>query len=474
MTANVPPDETTPDAKPSRPAGILSGRYLWTTVGAFALVFLGAFESLAVTTIMPTVSAELNGEALYSLAFSGTLAASVVGMVVAGGWADRRGPSRPLVAAILIFLVGLVLSGTATDMLVFITGRLLQGLGSGAINVCLYVVVARIYPAVLHPRIFGTFAAAWVLPSLIGPPVAGVVAEQISWHWVFLGVGVLVVAASATIVPALRALWLAPVLESTAAPAARNILWSVVVAIGVLAISVSGESSGALVWIIAAVALVVVIVAIRPLVPRGTLTARRGLPSTVLLRGAVASAFFGTEVYLPYFLSERYDLPLWASGLILTVGAVSWATGSQVQGWLGERMSHDQAARLGATVLSIGITVQFVTALFTLSPFVAAAGWFLAGGGMGLIFPRIGTLVLAYSTERDQGFNSAAMSIADSAGGATSIAFAGLLLAAATGLGGGIFSTDGFAAPLALTAVLAILAIPVAFRILPERRLRLR
>jgi len=468
MTTNAPP--TTP--------GILSGHYLWTTIGAFALVFLGAFESLAVTTIMPTVSKDLDGEALYSLAFSGTLAASVVGMVVAGGWADRSGPSRPLVVAIVIFLVGLVLSGTATDMLVFIAGRLLQGLGSGAINVCLYVVVARIYPAVLHPKIFGAFAAAWVLPSLIGPPVAGFVADAISWHWVFLGVGVLVVIASGTIVPALRALWLSPVQESAAAPAVRGILWAIVVAVGVLAISIAGEfsddesaqSSSAIVWLIAAVAFAVVIVALRPLVPRGTLVARRGLPSTILLRAAVAAAFFGTEVYLPYFLSERYGLPLWISGLILTVGAVSWALGSQLQGWLGERMSHDRAVRTGASLLSVGIAVQFITALFTLSPFVAGAGWFLAGAGMGLIFPRIGTLVLAYSSDRDQGFNSAAMSIADAAGGATSIAFAGLLLAAFAGSGvaGSALGGDGFAAPLALTAVLAILSIPVAFRVKPR------
>ena len=223
--------------------------------------------------------------------------------------------------------------------------------------------------------------------------------------------------------------------------------------------------SSAIVWLIAAVAFAVVIVALRPLVPRGTLVARRGLPSTILLRAAVAAAFFGTEVYLPYFLSERYGLPLWISGLILTVGAVSWALGSQLQGWLGERMSHDRAVRTGASLLSVGIAVQFITALFTLSPFVAGAGWFLAGAGMGLIFPRIGTLVLAYSSDRDQGFNSAAMSIADAAGGATSIAFAGLLLAAFAGsaLGG-----DGFAAPLALTAVLAILSIPVAFRVKPR------
>jgi len=455
MTSDTP--AAPPTAEPTE--HLLSPRFRLTTIGAFALIFLGAFEALAVTTIMPTVSRQLDGEALYSLAFSGTLATSVVGMVVAGGWADRRGPSRPLVAAILMFLVGLLLSGLATDMTTFIGGRLLQGLGSGAISVCLYVVVARIYPAALHPRIFGSFAAAWVLPSMIGPPVAGLVADTISWHWVFLGVSVLVLGAAAAIAPAVRQLWSTPVDPSAGAPAVRSIVFSIVVALGVIAISFAGESSGPWVAVIALVAFVVVVVALRPLVPPGTLRVVRGLPATVLLRGAVAAAFYATEVYLPYFLTEKHGLPTGVSGLILTVGAVSWALGSEVQGRLGDRLSHDRALRLGAVMLSVGLVVQVIAAVLVLSPFVSAAGWLAAGGGMGLMFPRIGTLVLAYSTERDQGFNSAAMSITDAAGGATSIAFAGLLFAAA-----GAASGAGFVAALALTAVLALLAIPVAFR----------
>ena len=451
----------TPDT-PVRTAaapGLLSPAYLWTTIGSITLIFLGAFESLAVTTIMPTISRELDGEALYSLAFSGTLAAGVVGMVVAGGWADRRGPSRPLVAAMTVFVVGLVLSGTATDMFVFIGGRLLQGLGSGAIIVALYVVVARIYPAPLHPRIFGAFAAAWVLPSLIGPPVAGVVADTISWHWVFLGVGVLVLIAAAAIVPALRQLRSMP--ASSGEPGSRwAVVWAIVVAVAVVSIGLGGESGASWSWLIVAVAFVVVVLAVRPLLPRGTLIVRPGLPATVLLRGAVAAAFFSTEVYLPYLLNEVYDLPSAVSGLILTVGALSWASGSALQSRFGARMSHSRTVRIGATIVFVGIVVQLLTALFLLSPLVAAAGWLLAGGGMGLVFPRISTLVLSHSTERDQGFNSAAMTIADSTASATSIAFAGLLFAAFGAVSGG-----GFVAAFALAAVLGLAAVPIAFRV---------
>jgi hypothetical protein len=51
---------------------------------------------------------------------------------------------------------------------------------------------------------------------------------------------------------------------------------------------------------------------VRPLVPRGTLTARCGVPSV--------AAFFGTEVYLPYLLLERYEFSPTFAGLTLIGG----------------------------------------------------------------------------------------------------------------------------------------------------------
>ena len=44
--------------------GIWHGRYIWVTIGAVALIFLAAMQSLAVTTVMPVVSADLHGDRL--------------------------------------------------------------------------------------------------------------------------------------------------------------------------------------------------------------------------------------------------------------------------------------------------------------------------------------------------------------------------------------------------------------------------
>lgn len=433
-------------------AGILRRPYLLATVGACALVFLSAFESLAVTTIMPLVSRDLDGASLYALAFAGPLATGVMGMVAAGNWSDRRGPAAPLYSSVALFVAGLLIAGTAGTMEMLVLGRLVQGLGGGAMTVALYVLVARVYPPVLHPKIFAAFAASWVVPSLVGPFAAGVVAQLSSWHWVFLGVVGLVVPALLMVVPAVRGMNSEPV------PWAFGRMgWAALAAVAVLGLNLSAEVPG-FGGVIAVVALVIALVAVRPLVPGGPLTARRGLPSVILVRGLASAAFFGAEVYLPYLLTERYAFTPTFAGLTLTGAALAWAGASAIQGRLGARLADDLAVKIGALLVLIAVISTLVTAAFSLPAAVAIAGWILAGGGMGLMYPRLSVMTLALSTEENQGFNSAAMSISDSLGGALSLAATGLVFAAFT-------TTNSFAGVFALTAIIAVVGVVIAPRV---------
>lgn len=438
--------------------GLFSRDYLWITIGSCALVFLGAFESLAVTTIMPVVSADLDGASLYALAFAGPLATAVIGMVVAGNWCDRIGPITPLYTSAVAFVLGLLVAGTATLMPVLVAGRLLQGLGAGAINVALYVVVARVYPARLHPQIFAGFAAAWVIPSLIGPFAAGVVTELFSWHWVFLGVIALVAIAAGMVWPALRGLRVRDSDDEVAPWSLGRIVWSIVAATAVLGLGLLSEAE-ALGWALAVVGIVIVLGAVRPLLPGGTLRARRGLPTVILVRGLAGAAFLGAEVYLPYLLVERYAFSPSLAGLALTLGALAWASASWLQGRLTTQLTHQWSAVIGASLVLVSIVLAGATALFALSPAVAIIGWGIGGGGMGLMYPRLSVMTLALSTKANQGFNSAALSISDSLGAALSLAITGIVFSALAATG------HSFAGVFALTAIVAALAIVVAPRV---------
>jgi MFS family permease len=496
--------QTDPPARPEsvpEPAGIFHRSYLLVTLGACALVFLAAFESLAVTTIMPLVSRELDGAGLYALAFAGPLATGVIGMVAAGNWSDRRGPAGPLLAAVAMFVLGLLIAGTAAATPVLVSGRLVQGLGGGALTVALYVVIARVYPPVLHAKIFAAFSAAWVIPSLVGPFAAGMVAQLASWHWVFLGVVGLVVPALFMTAPALRGLRATPgpaaaafpeaSPEGATGPASRaggstggaatgtagrvrpaggaaRLAWAALAAVAVLGLNLSAQIPAADVpgasGVLAAAAVSLALVAVRPLTPRGTLTARRGLPSVILVRGLVAAAFFGAEVYLPYLLVERYAFAPTLAGLTLTGGAIAWAAASAIQGRLGPRLGHRSAVRAGSALVLGAIVLALVTTVLAWPAGVAIIGWIFAGGGMGLMYPRLSVMTLALSTKETEGFNSSAMSISDSLGGALALAATAIVFAAAT------TTAASFAGVFALTAAIGVAAVGVAPRVGAARR----
>ena len=81
------------------------------------------------------------------------------------------------------------------------------------------------------------------------------------------------------------------------------------------------------------------------------------------------------------------------------------------------------------------------------------ATYVLAGTGMGLAYPRTSVAMLAESGDSDRGFNSAALSIADSLGGALVISGSGVAFAVADRAG-----ADPFVAALALGSAVAALA----------------
>lgn len=452
-------DHPTAQAEAPPVGGPLAPPWRWLSLGMFSLIFLAAFEVLAVTTVMPVVAADLDGESLYALAFSVPLAAGVVGMVVAGNWTDRSGPLAPLLAAGGLFVAGLVIAGLAPSMGVLVLGRLVHGVGGAAVIVPLYVIVARVYPESVRARVFAGFAAAWVIPSIVGPVVAGFIAEQLDWRWVFLGViGLVLPAGAMMLVPLLR------VRESVAGdpgvPWSRSRLaWSILAAVAALGVGLSTELADPWRWIVAVGAIGLTVVAVRPLLPAGTLRAARGMPATVLMRAVVAGAFFGTEIYLPYLLIERYEYSPGVAGAVLTGAGVSWATASWLQGRLGDRVSNVDAVRIGTGVLAGALVVVLLMALLGLSPIIAFVAWTFAGAGMGFMYPRFSVAVLELSPKEAQGFNSAALTIGESLGAAVALAVTALAASAVVG--------GAFTAEFVVTVVIAVVAVVLAPRVRP-------
>jgi MFS family permease len=404
-----------------------SARYRATTIGMLTLVTIAAFEHLGVSTAMPTMVDELNGESLYAWPFTAFLAASVLATVVSGRVCDRFGPAPALLAGPVLFFAGLIASGVATGMPVLLAGRVLQGLGLGTQVVAIYVLVALVYPSRARPAVFGLLAAAWVVPSLIGPTAAGLITEHIGWRWVFLGIAPFAVLGVLLLAPVIRKL---PDVDADApeSTARRGVaLAAVATAFGIAALSWAAQHPSVGSLFLGLAGLAALVPALRTLLPRGTFLARPGLPVTILVRGVFAGAFFGVEAYVPLTLSSVHGFSPALSGLPLTVGACGWAAASH---WQGRRPDIPRTLLIRTGLTTLGFALAGVALIgpdwglaWLVLPF-----WLVAGASMGLAYPSISVLSLDYAAPRDRGFVSSALQVNDMTFAAITVGLGGVML----------------------------------------------
>jgi MFS family permease len=435
---------------------LLDPRHRLPVIGLVIVITVVAVEAMSVATIMPTVVRDLHGLRFYSWGFTAYLLADVVGMVDAGRRCDRHGPSPSLLGGLTLFAAGLVVASAAPDMAVFLSGRVLQGLGGGGMIVAAYVVVARTIPESMHARVFGALSAAWVVPSLVGPAAAGLVASALSWRWVFAGIAPLAIGGAALLVPVLRRL---PPSQPTASKNPNGIIRGLQLAAG---LGLMQAAAVAVDWWslpLLAAGLALGIAPLRALLPAGALRLARGLPTTIVLRGILTCAFFGAESYLPLTLTRLHHGTPRLVGIPLTLAAIGWSAGSWWQG--RRRKSPVSLLRAGFAVVMVGVALLIIIDSPAVSIWLSVPIWAVAGAGMGIAMPTISVLMLELSPTVSQGANSAALQVSDMVGSIVGIAVVGTLV---TGLGLARIRTAVTIGDLVLAGV-ALVALLAASRV---------
>ncbi len=402
------------------------------TIGMVSLVVLLAYQGLAVTTAMPTVAEALDGMALYAMAFAAPMATGVIGMVTAGIWCDRHSPAAPLKAGVGLFIAGMLLVGFAPRMELVVLGRSVHGLGSGLLLVSLYVVIGRAYPEPLRPGVFVAISAAWVVPSIVGPTVAGLTVQHFDWRWVFLSMPFLAIPSAILVRPALRMLGPAehaPDEQWDRRGAIVKIGWSILAAFGAAALHYGGERRDPIGIALIVAAVAGLILSSPKLLPAGTFRGSRGLPTVFVLRGLVGAAFAGAEIYLPLLLQQERDFSPAMAGSILTIGGVTWFIGSWMRKRFHDRVEPAIFVRVGALSLCIGIGSVMLLVWTTTPVLVGVLGWGFSGFGMGLIYSSLSLLTLQLSTPAEQGKNSSSLQVAEALVVATVLALTGTAFA---------------------------------------------
>lgn len=423
-------------AQPIAPSRLLTRRHLPVVAGTVALVTLGAFESRAVMTILPTVVRDLDGWALFGASAGAPLVTFTVAMAWSGGWTDRRGPRPALLSGLAAFVLAQVVSGLAPTMGVFIAGRALSGAAEALLGTALLVLVAQVLPEALRAKVFAAFAAAWVLPSLLGPSAAAALDAVAGWRAVFVAPLLIVPLALLPVRRALRDTHPGG-RDGTGTDAGngRRVRASLVLAAGLAATLVAATllatpaTRGAGALALSAGVAGVLIGAVRAL-PDGTARLARGIPSIVTIQLLVSAAYTGVGGVIPLMLVQTQGASTAQAGISLSVTGVFWAVGSWVNGTArAQLVPAASRLRLGGALIALGALGPVLISLDVVGLATGMAGWSLAGLGMGIVSPTITTELLAQAPPEGHGRVSAAQGLAVSTGVALQTALVGAAVA---------------------------------------------
>ncbi len=452
-------------------------RELWApqtrllTIGLVLTITFVASESLAVITVMPVVARDLGGLRLYGWVFTAFMLASIIGVVAGGRATDRRGPAAPFVAGLILFSSGLAVAGLATSMQMLVAGRALQGLGAGVVPSVAYASIGRRLPADLRSRMVAVLSTAWILPGLVGPAISAEVARAFGWRWVFLGLLPVIVLTGPIAVPALIRLGK----PATISASEHSLLDATRVACGAGMILAGltlgfGVRDVLIAIALALTGLAVAVPSLRRLLPAGTLIGRRGLPATVLSRGLLTFAFFGTDSYVTLSIIAIRHASTLVAGYAVTGATVAWTVGSWTQARIGDTWEARRLIRTGFLIILLGIGGMTLMLQPSVPVAEGIAAWTVAGLGMGLANSPIMLLVLRQAQRGREGRESASLNLADVLGTAAGIGVGGAAVAAhaATDLRLGIGIAFGAAATVAVLGLATTRRLPGGLTTTPQ------
>lgn len=173
------------DPRPAPKPAIPHSRLIPMIIGC--ALFMELIDATAVLTALPQMAREF-GEASVrmNLVVSLYLLAVALFVPVSGWAADRFGPRRVFVSAIVLFTVASVACACSGSLFQLSLARLAQG-AAGAMMVPVGQVILLRWSArenLLRAMSYLTIPA--LIGPILGPPLGGLLVTLLSWHWIFL------------------------------------------------------------------------------------------------------------------------------------------------------------------------------------------------------------------------------------------------------------------------------------------------
>lgn len=423
-------------------------------------ILLQAITAYLTSALMPSVVADIGGQAYYAWVTTVFILASVAATMAVPSVLGRLGSRLAYLVAAAAFGLGSAAGASAPTMQVLLIGRVAQGVGGGLLSGLAFALIRSSLPKPAWGRGTAIISAMFAVGTVVGPAIGGAFAQLGAWRAAF---GLLAVVALALGIGATAILPRSP---RSPASARLPLLSLLLLTAAVGALSTASVVPGAWVW----VALVAggVLIAIFVIADR---SARDGvLPAITYHAGpfkwlyialASTTAATASEAFTPLFGQRLFGLVPFAAGFLGATVSAGWSAAA-----LMSARATDPLSRTRLTLAGPAVTASAMAALVALqlAPATAwtLAGWVVAlvvaGAGIGLSNPHLSVRVMSSSADAADGARAAsAIPVASQIGQAVIAAVGGtvvhLALPSLHHAATGLFAVIGVAAVLGIGAV---------------------
>ncbi|WP_067778977.1 MFS transporter [Actinomyces vulturis] len=375
----------------------------WTSrlgVLALSLVLIELISGMQVyvaATINPLIANDFNAVQSYGLLVGAGMAATFITMPMAPAITRVMGMSRAFTLLTVISIAAGLMSALAPSLGIFVVGRIISGLASGALAVVSTGAIVKFLPATMRQKVLALNNLTWVFSALIGPTYGGVVASALNWRWAMVIYLPFLLVARLVIAWQMRFIDDVEPRQSAKLPFG----WALALSGSILALGLMNRA-GQWVLLVAIAGIAVAFVALRRLLPNRTLRAGKTRHAALVLLGVVNMAYLGADMVITLIGHENFDYSATQITWLLSCSGLAWAlTGL----WTGPKPATTQRVYLmrvctGGVLLAVCLIVMGVSMWMHWAA-VFFIGWAFAGLGIGLSFLDTLNVVMSPPIEND-------------------------------------------------------------------------
>jgi EmrB/QacA subfamily drug resistance transporter len=406
--------------------------------GLLLAMFVAMLSSTVVSNALPRIVESLHGsQTEYTWVVVATLLTMTATTPIWGKLSDQFSKKALVQTALVIYVIGSLIAGTAANMGILIGARAIQGLGVGGLTALVQVVIASMVTPRERGRYSGYIGAVFATATLSGPLIGGLIVDTpgLGWRWCFY-VGIPVAVAAFALLQ--KTLHLPVVRREATIDYLGATLLMGGVSILLIWVTLAGNQFGwtsSVSWLLVVGGLAVIAsavyvearVAVEPIIPLRLFRDR----TTALATGAslmVGVAMFGATVYLSQYFQIARGMSPTHAGLMTVFMVGGLVISSMVTGRIITR-TGTWKRYLVAGMVAVVVGVALLSRIDEVTPlWVLAVDMAVLGLGLGATMQNLVLSVQNNAAQSDMGAASSLVAFFRSLGGSVGVAALGAVL----------------------------------------------